>query len=280
MSREPSVGSAEYWDEAAAGWRRRAELLRAHAAPVSDWLVGAIDPQPGERVLELAAGAGETSMLLARRVAPDGVVVCSDTSPAMLAAARERAQELGIENVEFAQLDLEWIDRPVASVDAAVCRWGYMLVAEPASALRETRRVVRPAGRLALAVWDAPERNPWATVPSAVLRGRGLMSPPTPGSPGPFALGDEQRLRALLEDAGFQEVHVDAVDLEEAHADFDSFWETRLDMSRALHDAVLSQPQPEIEEIRGEVAARLASYTAPDGRLAVPARTLVACASA
>jgi len=276
----PSIDSAQYWDEAAAGWKRRAQLLREYAAPVSRWLVDAIDPQPGQRVLELAAGAGETGLLAAARVAPGGVVLCSDNSRAMLDAARERAAALGVENVEFAELQLEWIDLPVASVDAVICRWGYMLVSDPAAALRETRRVVRPGGGLALAVWDALTRNPWAAVPGAVMRERGLIAPSVDGAPGPFALGDEQRLRALLDHAGFQEVRIEAIDLVEEHGDFDSFWETRLDLSRSLHDAVLSQPAEQIAEIREAVAARLAPYTKPDGSLAIPARTLVASANA
>jgi ubiquinone/menaquinone biosynthesis C-methylase UbiE len=276
----PSIESGEYWDEAAAGWRRRGELLRTYTAPVSSWLVEAIDPRPGQRVLELAAGLGEISLLVAARVAPDGVAVCSDRSEAMLAAARERAAELGVENVEFATLDAEWIDLPVASVDAVICRWGYMLVTHPESALRETRRVLRPGGTLALAVWDAQELNPWSAVPNGVMRERGLMAAPEPGSPGPFALADRQRLRELLEEAGFQEVRIEPLDFEELQPDFGSYWETRLDFSRVLHDAVLSQPEAEIAKIRAEVEARLAPYAAPDGRLAIPARTLVAVASA
>jgi ubiquinone/menaquinone biosynthesis C-methylase UbiE len=280
MSEPPSIESGEYWDEAAAGWRRHGELLRTYTAPVSSWLVDAIDPRPGQRVLELAAGLGDISLLVAARVAPDGVVVCSDRSQAMLEAARARAAELGVGNVEFAPLDAEWIDLPVASVDALICRWGYMLVAHPESALRESRRVVRPGGAVALAVWDAPELNPWSAVPNGVMRERGLLRAPEPGSPGPFALADEGRLRELLEQAGFEEVRVAALDFEESQPDFDSYWETRLDFSRILHDAVLSRPEAEIAEIRGEVEARLAQYAAPDGRLAIPARTLVAAASA
>jgi len=277
---DPSIESGEYWDEAAAGWKRRGELLRTYTAPVSSWLVDAIDPRPGQRVLELAAGLGEISLLVAARVAPHGVAVCSDRSEAMLAAARERAEQVGVENVEFTVLDAEWIDLPVASVDAVICRWGYMLVTHPDSALRETRRVLRPGGAVALAVWDAQELNPWSAVPTGVMRERGLLAAPEPGSPGPFALGDAQTLRDLLEQAGFQEVRIEALDFEEVQPDFDSYWETRLDFSRILHDAVLSQPAAEIAEIRAEVERRLAPYTAPDGGLAIPARTLVAAASA
>jgi ubiquinone/menaquinone biosynthesis C-methylase UbiE len=281
MSAErPRVDSAEYWEDAAGGWSRRAQQLRDYTVPLSRWLVEAIDPQPGQRVLELAAGIGETGMLAAPLVLPGGTIICSDHAEAMLAAARARAAELGIENIEFRQLDAEWIDLPVASVDAVLCRWGYMLATEPAVALRETRRVLRPGGRLALAVWDVIERNPWAQVTDAVLREQGLLAASAPGAPGRFALADRELLRALLEDAGFQEIALDAIELEEVHPDFESFWATRLDLSRPFRDAVRSQGEERIADIRRELAAKLSPYTAADGRLKVPARTLVAAASA
>ena len=108
----------------------------------------AVAPQPGEKVLELAAGLGETGLLAAELVAPGGEVVISDQAEGMLEGARERAAELGIANVRFQVLSGEWIDLPIASVDIVLCRWGYMLMVDPAAALTETRRVLAPGGRL------------------------------------------------------------------------------------------------------------------------------------
>jgi len=272
--------SLQAWEEAAAGWTRSGALIRSFSAPVSHWMLDAVAPQPGQRVLELAAGLGETGLLAAELVAPVGGVVISDQADAMLAGARERAAELGLANVEFQAINAEWIDLPVASVDIVLCRWGYMLMADPSAALGETRRVLRPGGRVALAVWDSIERNPWAAMPGLELRERRLATPPAPGTPGPFALAGAERLRELLERAGFSEIRVETIDLHRTHPDFDEFWQTTLDLSRAFHDAVLERPQPEIDEIRAGVRARLAPYEAPDGRLDIPARTLVAAASA
>lgn len=169
------------WEAAAPGWvRRRAEIDR-FGAPVSAWMIDALGLQPGQRVLELAAGLGETGMLAAELVAPAGGVIVSDQAEAMLAGARARAEELGLDNVEFRALSAEWIDLPLASVDAVLCRWGYMLLADPAAALTETRRVLRPGGRLALAVWDALEHNPWAGLPMQELLEHGAA--PAPGAP-------------------------------------------------------------------------------------------------
>ena len=274
------ASSLEGWEEAAPGWVRRQEAIRAFGEPVSRWMLEASSPQPGERVLELAAGLGETGMLAAARVAPAGAAIISDQAEAMLDGARARAGELGLDNVEFRVLGGEWIDLPVASVDVVLCRWGYMLMADPAAALGETRRVLRPSGRVALAVWDAVQHNPWALLPALELLERGATQPPTPGTPGPFALGDPEQVRSLLEQAGFAEIDVQALEIEQRHPSFESFWETTLDISRGFHDAVLAQAQPEIDEIRAGLAARLASFTAADGELVLPARTLVARASA
>jgi SAM-dependent methyltransferase len=286
MSFDPQAhrrSSLEGWEAAASGWVRRRELVRALGAPVSQWMLEAIDPQPGERVLELAAGLGETGMLAAERVAPGGNVIISDQAEAMLGGARARAAELRLENIAFEVLNAEWIDLPLASVDAALCRWGYMLMADPATALRETRRVLRPGGRLALAVWDSLQANPWALLPAQELRERGLApaeDPTGPPAPGPFALGSAERVAELLGDAGFAEEHVEALALTRRHDSFDELWESTLDLSRSFHDAVLARPEGELDEIRGALAQRFAPYTAADGSLAIPGRALVAHASA
>jgi SAM-dependent methyltransferase len=272
--------SLSNWEEAAPGWVRRGDAVRTFSAPVSHWMLDALSLQPGERVLELAAGLGDTGLLAAELVAPVGRVIISDQAEAMLAGARARAEELGLGNVEFRVLNAEWIDLPLATVDAVLCRWGYMLLADPSAALAETRRVLRPGGRLALAVWDSAQQNPWALLPALELIERGVTAPPAPGTPGPFALADGDRLRELLERAGFAEIEVLALELEQRHASFEAFWETTLDVSRGFHDAVLSRPQSEIAEIRSGLASRLTAYEAPDGTLAIPAQTLVARASA
>lgn len=272
--------SVEHWQEAAAGWKARQAQVRRLSEPVSQWMVQAINPQPGQRVLELAAGLGETGFRVAELVGPIGGVITSDQSEAMLEGARERASELGLANVEFQVLNAEWIDLPVASVDAVLCRWGYMLMTDVAAALRETRRVLRPQGRVALAVWGPVEENPWAALPAAELRERGLGPAPQAGEPGPFALGDPGQVKRLLDEAGFEDVEVEALELAQHARSFKDVWDTTLDLSRNFHDAVLARPQAEIEQIYASLERRFDPYTAADGSLEVPMKTLVAVASA
>jgi SAM-dependent methyltransferase len=281
--------SLQSWEEAAPGWVRRQDLLRELGAPVSRWMVDALPLAPGQRVLELAAGLGETGMLAAELVAPTGGVIISDQAEAMLEGARARAAELSLSNLEFQVLNAEWIDLPVASVDAVLCRWGYMLMADPAVALGETRRVLRPGGRLALAVWDSIEHNPWALLPARELSERGLgpaqeedqvPDPSDQPRPGPFALGDPERVSQLLEQAGFGEVDLQSMELYRRHGSFRELWEATLDLSRSFHDAVLERPESEIDAIEAGLAERFAPYTSADGTLEVPGRTLLASAEA
>jgi SAM-dependent methyltransferase len=272
--------SLRSWEEAAPGWVRSQDMLREFGAPVSRWLIDAIAPRRGESVLELAAGLGETGLLAAELVAPTGGAIISDQAEGMLAGARERALKLGLSNVEFRVLNAEWIDLPVASVDAALCRWGYMLMADPGAALAETRRVLRPGGRLALAVWDSLEHNPWARLPARELIERGLSAPPEPGAPGPVALGSSERVSALLEQAGFADVRVEGLALSRRHASFQQLWDSTLDLSRSFHDAVLDRPQSEIEEIKSSLSERFSEHQTAAGGLEIPARTLVASATA
>src|SRR4051794_39174665 len=201
----------ENWAAMAAGWERaRAERERV-AAPITEWLVHALAPNAGEVVLELAAGQGDVGFAVAHLLGESGRLISSDFSTAMLEIARRRGDELGLMNVEFRELDAEALDVEEDCVDGVVCRWGYMLMPNPAAALAETRRVLRAGGRLACAVWASGDRNPWVTVAGRILVAHGHMPPPVPGEPGMFVLGDEEELRALVAGAGFASVQVDPV---------------------------------------------------------------------
>lgn len=195
----------------APGWERRRSFIETTTARVREWLVRELAPRPGETLLELAAGAGDTGFEAAALVGERGRFVSTDFSPAMLEVARRRGAELGVENVEFRQIDAERIALDDDSVDGVLCRFGYMLMVDPAAALAETRRVLHPGGRLALAVWGAPDRNPFFTTVAAALVRAGRMPPPDPNAPGPFSLGSEERIRGLLRGAGFGDVRVEEV---------------------------------------------------------------------
>jgi SAM-dependent methyltransferase len=270
----------ELWDRAAAGWGRQQASWAEQTAPVTTWMIDAAGLGAGQRVLDLAAGPGELALLAARLVEPGGTVICSDQSDAMVELARKRAAELGLRNVEFRVLGGEWIDLALASIDVVLCRWGYMLMVDPAAALRETRRVLGSGGRVVLAAWDARERNPWSTIPTAVLVEHGLASPPVPGTPGPFALANEDLLRSMLEEAGFVDVVIEGVDLWRRAPDLDTWWAAHLDLSASSLASFQQADEAQTAAIEAELAVRLAPYTSENGEIAVPGRTFVAVAEA
>jgi SAM-dependent methyltransferase len=268
------------WDRQSRGWGRQADRIREVGMPVSERMLELAALRPGERVLELAAGPGDTGLLAAARIAPGGTLISSDASEPMLALARERAAEQGIDNVEFRQLQLEWIDLPTAAVDAILCRWGLMLAVDPAAALSECRRVLRPGGRVALAVWDAPGTNPWTTILSGVLVDLGLTEPPAPGGPGMFALASPGTLEELLGDAGFLEVTVEPVAIERRYASVLEWIGETHDCSIAFAKVWSELGDEDRRRVREEAQLRAAAFTGADGVITLPGSSLVALAAA
>src|SRR5215211_8965963 len=197
--------SRETWGEMAPGWETRRDWLIAITGRVNDWLADKADPGRGQTVLDIAAGPGNLGLAIAERVGPEGRVLSTDFAPEMVEVARRQGEARGLTNVEYRVLDAERMDLEDDSVDAVVCRFGYMLMADPAAALRETRRVLRDGGPLAFAVWGPPDRNPWVAVPGMTLIQRGHMPPPEPGAPGIFSMADPGRIRELVTAAGFGE---------------------------------------------------------------------------
>jgi ubiquinone/menaquinone biosynthesis C-methylase UbiE len=268
------------WERSAQGWRESSGRFSAVAMDVAQWLVDAIRPQPGMRVLDLAAGIGETGFLAAELIEPGGVLVSSDGAEAMLAQARERAQELGLRNVEFKPIDLEWIDARAAEFDAVLCRFGYMFAIDREAALRETRRVLRPGGRVALATWTAQERNPWATVTRAALYDAGLVDTMELGAPNPFDLSTPQIATTLLEDAGFADVETAEIEVSFPYADVvDLFSETK-SLSRPFADVVERLDGRQLADLRQRLTEKTAPYAQSDGSFRLPGVALVASAEA
>jgi SAM-dependent methyltransferase len=269
------------WGSTASGWEAGADRFNREAMPVSLWMVDAIAPQPGHQVLELACGTGDTGLLAAELVQPGGTVTLSDFVPAMLSAAQRRAEARGAANVRFRQIDAELpFDIEAASLDGVLSRFGYHLLENPDSALGETRRVLRPGGRLALSAWTAPDQNPWASLPVRALVSRGLIDPGDPDAPGQFAWAREGAIAEHLDAAGFVEHAVDVVAFDQHYASVEAWWEAQVSRSMRTGDAARALDAAARAAVLEELAAAVAPWTGPDGALALPSRTWVASAEA
>jgi SAM-dependent methyltransferase len=268
----------ENWAAMAEGWEREREERERVAAPVTEWLVRELAPKLGDVVLELAAGQGDVGFAAAPLLGESGRLISSDFSAAMLEIARRRGEELGLTNVEFRELDAEDLDLEENSVDGVLCRWGYMLMPNPAIALAETRRVLRAGGRLAFAVWASGDRNPWISVAGRILVGHGHMPPPERGEPGMFVLANEKELRALVEDAGFANVQMENVPVHMEYRDVDEYVRRSSEMGGMFSRAWTAAPEDEREAMTEELGEAFESF-AVNGGYELPGLALCILAS-
>jgi len=258
------------WDSQAASWFAAREAFLAATRPIHEWLVRHLEPADGQRVLEVAAGPGDTGFLAAKRLG-SGRLLSTDLSPSMVDAERKRGAELGVENADYRVLDAQTMDLEGESFDGVICRWGFMLMPDPEAAVRECRRVLVPGGRLVFAVFTGPDENPFASIPARILIESGHLPRPTPEwQPGILALGDRTRVQALLDGAGFTSTHIDAVDMTWRFSNAADYWRFLVDLT-ALGPLIRSLPEASRGAFRATLGERLARFTSADG-ISLPSR--------
>jgi ubiquinone/menaquinone biosynthesis C-methylase UbiE len=270
--------SLKVWEAMAPGWERWRVHLEQGVAPVHDWLIRELAPRPGDTVLELASGTGDLGFKAARIIGDEGRLISTDFSPDMVDVARRYGAERGVENVEFRVMDAEAIDLDDDSIDGVLCQSGYMLMADVEAALAETRRVLRPGRRLALSVWGAPERNPWASIGARILIERGHMPPPEPGMPGVFSMAAEERSRGLLAGAGFDEIRTDEVEVRFRFSDVDDYMQWATDMAGPIAIVLRGLSEDELQTLTAQLEEGFAPFSA-DGGYTLPGVALCAVAS-
>jgi len=258
------------WDSLASNWYEQRASLLAASRPIHEWLVEHLDLKDGDRVLEIAAGPGDTGFLAAKSLGA-GRLLSTDISPSMVDAARKRGAELGISNADYRVLDAQAMDLADASFDGVICRWGFMLMPDPAAALRECRRVLAPGGRLVFAVFTGPAENSFASIPGRILAEQGHVPPAASGwQPGILALGDRARVDALLGAAGFTSTQIEAVDMEWTFKNADEYWSFLVDLT-ALGPLVRSLPAAARSAVRDAIDRRLGDFARGDD-IVLPSR--------
>jgi ubiquinone/menaquinone biosynthesis C-methylase UbiE len=258
------------WDSQASKWYEQRSAMLGASRPIHEWLVDRLDPKDGQRVLEIAAGPGDTGFFAAQRLGK-GRLLSTDISGAMVDAARRRGAELGVQNVEYRVLDAQAMDLADASFDGVICRWGFMLMPDPEAAVRECRRVLVPGGRLVFAVFTGPDENPFASIPARILVDAGhLPRPASAWQPGILALADRTRVQALLGDAGFTSTTIEGVDMTWTFATAADYWAFLVDLT-ALGPLVRSLSDAARDAVRAAIDRHLVSFTSADG-IALPSR--------
>jgi SAM-dependent methyltransferase len=268
------------WARAAAGWEARADWFRDATMPVTTWMIDAIRPQPGHQILDLAAGIGDVGFFAAELIQPGGELMTGDFVPEMLAAAQRRAEKLNLTNVRFRQMDANVpLDQAAASLDAVLCRWGYMLFNDGEASLKDTRRVLKQDGTVALAAWTTPDENQWSAAPVTILIERGLVEPRPKTGPGQFAWGRDGDIAEHLEAAGFVDPTVEAVEFVFAFEDVDDWWVAQTQTSTDTADADARMDYATRSDVLAELERVAEPFEQPDGSLRIPARTWVAAAT-
>ena len=265
------------WAAVAPAWTQNADYVDARGAASVKALLELSAPQPGDRVLDLACGLGGLGIAASPLVGPAGHVVLSDVVPDMVAFASDRVAKMGLANVSAQIRDIESIHEPDASFDVVVCREGLMFALDPALAAAEIRRVLRPGGRAALAVWGPRERNPWlGIVLDCVSAQIGKQLPP-PGMPGPFALQDSNRLVEVLMRGGLIDVAVTELDSPLHMSSFEEWWTRTSALAGPIANLLATMAQPTMEALQTRLRRAVQPYENSTG-LQFPGVTLLASA--
>jgi ubiquinone/menaquinone biosynthesis C-methylase UbiE len=268
------------WGEAAAGWKKWSGWLDEHTSSVSQRLVDLAGVEAGSRVLDVAAGYGEPSLTAARKAGPEGKVVSSDIAAEMLAYGRERAEEAGMENIEFMHAGANDLDFPAESFDAAVSRWGIIFDPDGEGAAERVKGFLKPGCRFAIASWGTPEQVPMIARPMmAALNFLGLPPPP-PGTPGPLSRPTPEAIGGLLEGGGFSDVEVQEMDIDFDWASPEEFSTYVREIIAPITKMVESQPEDVQPKAWEAIADDISSEAGDDGKLVLSNRVLVAAGQA
>jgi SAM-dependent methyltransferase len=201
------AATREQWNQSAKGWNDKSAQIRDWLRDSTSAMIEMANIKTGSRVLDVAAGAGDQTLDIAKRIGPSGSVLATDLSPAILEYAKDNAQRAGYSNVETKAVDGENLAVEEASFDAAVCRLGLMLYPDPAKGLREIFRALKPGGRACTMVFSSPDKNPCVAILVSTAFKHAGLPPRDPYQPaGLLSLGKPGQIDELFQKAGFSEV--------------------------------------------------------------------------
>ena len=255
----------QQWQDAAEAWNAWGQLLGEWLGPATEAMLDMAAIGKGSRVLDVAAGAGQQSLVAARRVGPAGYVLATDISPNILEYAEENARIDGLDNFGTLVADGEELDVEEGSFDAVISRVGMIYFPDQQRALASIRRALKPGGRFSTVVYSTPDKNGFFSKPVSIIRERAKLPPPAAGQPGPFSLGSPGVLAGVLKQAGFHDVEervIDAPVVLPTAADCVRF---ERESFGALHQMLSGLDAKAQEATWDEIAGALATYETTDG---------------
>ena len=282
---QPSFDAAKYknaqreqWNKDGAAWRRWHPTLDRWYGEVTRQMLDLARIQPGQRILDIAAGAGEPAVSAAERVGTSGYVLATDIAEGIVELALQVAREHGLKQIETRAMDGEKLDLPDASFDTVLCRLGLMYMPHPVTALREWRRALRAGGRVAVGVFSTPDRNSWGAMPVSIIRRRAQLPPPVPGQPGPFSLGGPGVLESAFRQAGFDHPEIRAVPVPHTMASAAEYVRVAREAFGAFNAMMAHLSPQERESVWNEVEGSMRSFESSGG-FEVPGECLVGAAT-
>jgi SAM-dependent methyltransferase len=268
----------EQWNKDGAAWRRWNPVLDRWYGEATRQMLDLARIRPGQRILDIAAGAGEPAVSAAKRVGPGGYVLATDISEGIVELALQVARERGLAQIETRAMDGEKLDLADASFDAVLCRLGLMYMPHPVTALREWRRALEAGGRVAVAVFSTPDRNAWGAMPASIIRRRAQLPPPVPGQPGPFSLGAPGVLEGLFRQAGFADPEVRVVPVPHRIGSAAEYVRVAREAFGGFNAMMAHLSPGERESVWNEVEASMRGFESPGG-FEAPGECLVGAAT-
>ncbi len=266
----------QQWNNAAEAWDRWGSLLSQWLGKATDVMLDMARVGPGSRVLDVAAGAGEQTISAARRVGKEGEVLATDISPTILEYARKAARNAGLDNVRTRVIDGEDLDQlDEQPFDAVISRVGLIYFPDQNRALSGMRKQLRDGGRVAAMVYSTADRNGFFSIPVSVIRRRAHLPPPLPGQPGPFSLGDVDKLARTLTQAGFRDIDIEVIDAPVCLPSAAECLRFEKESFGALHQMLAGLSDEEKEAAWAEVEEQLVQFER-EGRFEGPCEMLVA----
>ncbi len=258
--------TTQQWQAAAEAWHRWAPTLAEWLGPSTATMLDMAGVRIGSRVLDVAAGAGEQTLVAARRVGPDGHVLATDISSNILEFAAAEARTAGLSNVETRVMDGENLDELDAdSFDAVISRVGLIYFPDQQKALTGMLRVLKPGGRIGAIVYSTADKNQFFSIPITIIRRRAELPPPLPGQPGPFSLGAPGVLEEAFRTAGFRDIETRVVSAPVRMASAADCVRFERESFGALHQMMSSLSEAEREETWQEIEQELKQFETGDG---------------